>query len=305
MEACPYCDLPIWEPSPEHVFPRSIGGTGLVIGVHAACNRRANTTIDQPLAHCGHVLSARAAVGVASARTGAPYEEKLTGETILMVRPPDGADCDLRDNEGLLELLRSSAPYGVPGSKVQVRRRGDELTTRLLPNPVPSEDGIFDVYTTDDTEGSESDRVDPYTVVAFVKARRTCSHPVDTWRRFTAKVGTAAIHVLRQSDVVLDNGFPVREILSPDDFRAVGSALRDIAFGAGAGGDVAREPFATKKNERPKPMHVAGFGDKDGKAVMAVRLFDSLNYRIDLPDVEVRQPVQLSIDAAVAHGRAC
>jgi hypothetical protein len=43
----------------------------------------------------------------------------LAGETVLMVRPPEGADYDLHDQDGLVELLLSSQPYGVPGTKTQ------------------------------------------------------------------------------------------------------------------------------------------------------------------------------------------
>jgi hypothetical protein len=119
VETCPYCDRPLRERSPEHVFPRSIGSNGLVLGVHATCNRRANSSIDNPLVRCGHLRAARAAVGIASHRTGSAYEEKLAGETVLMVRPPEGADYDLHDQDGLVELLLSSQPYGVPGTKTQ------------------------------------------------------------------------------------------------------------------------------------------------------------------------------------------
>ncbi len=302
METCPYCDRPLRERSPEHVFPRSIGANGLVLGVHATCNRRANSSIDNPLVRCGHVRAARAAVGIASHRTGSAYEEKLAGETVLMVRPPEGADYDLHDQDGLVELLLSSQPYGVPGTKVQIGRRGDKLTTRLLPNPIRSADGVLDVYTTDDDHGDEPEHVDPFTVLVLVEARRACSHPVDIRRRFTAKVGIAAIHVLTRSDVVLDDGFRARELLSKTGFRDLGAALREIAFGAGTDGVMASEPFATEENARPKPVHMVGLADHSGTAVVAVRLFDSLNYRISIPDVQLRHPVQISIDLAVADG---
>lgn len=304
METCPYCDGPLREQSPEHVFPRSIGGNGLVLGVHAACNRRANSSIDNPLVHCGHLRAARAAVGIASHRTGAAYEEMVAGETVLMVRPPEGADYDLRDQDGLVELFRSSEPYGVPGTKVQIGRRGDELSTRLLPNPIRTADGVLDVYTTDDDQGDESEHAGPVTVLVLVEARRACSHPSDTWRRLTAKVGIAAIHLLVRSDFVLEDGFRARELLSSTGFRDLGAALREIAFGAGTNGVTVSEPFATEEIARPKPVHVAGLADHSGTAVVAVRLFDSLNYRIGIPDVQVRHPVQISIDLAVADGRS-
>lgn len=302
METCPYCDGPLREQSPEHVFPRSIGGNGLILGVHPTCNRRANASIDNLLVHCAHVRAARAAVGIASHRTGRAYEEKLAGETVLMVRPPAGADYDLRDQDRLVDLFRSSEPYGVPGSKVQIRRRGDELTTRLLPNPIRAADGGLDVFTTDDDQGTEAENVEPYNVLVLVEARRACSHPADTWRRFTAKVGIAAIHVLARSDVALEDGFRVRDLLSPTDFCGLGAALREIAFGAHTTGLTASEPFATEENARPMPTHLAGLADNRGTAVVAVRLFDSLNYRISIPGVQVQHPVQISIDLAVADG---
>jgi hypothetical protein len=301
---CPYCDGPLRKQSPEHVFPRSIGGNRLVLGVHQACNRRANSSIDNPLVHCGHVRAARAAVGIASHRTGTAYNENLAGETVLMVRPPEGADYDLRNNDSLVELFRSSESYGVPGTKVQISRRGDDLTTRLLPNPIRAADGVLNVYTTDDDRGAESKHVDPHTVLALVKVGRVCSHPVDTWRRFTAKVGIAAIHVLEHSDVTLEDGFRVRDVLSSTGFRDLGDALREIAFGAGTNGVTASEPFATEEHPRPKSVHIAGLADDSGTAVVAVRLFDSLNYRITIPDVQVRHPVQISIDLPVADGRS-
>ena len=124
----------------------------------------------------------------------------MAGQTVLMVRPPEGADYELRDQETLVELFRSSEPYGVPGTKVQIGRRGSELTTRLLPNPIRSADGVLNVFTTDN-QGGEAEHVDPYTVLVLVEARVACSHPVDIWRRFTAKVGIAATHVLARSDV--------------------------------------------------------------------------------------------------------
>ena len=303
METCLYCDAPMLEQSPEHVFPRSIGGDGLVVGVHPACNRRANALIDNPLVRCGHVRAARAAVGIVSHRTGSPYEEQLAGETMLMVRPPEGADSDLSDQERLSELFRSSEPYGVPGTKVQVSRRRDELRTRMLPNPIRSDDGVF-VYTTDDDRGGVSEHVDPYTVLVLVEARRACSHADDTWRRFTAKVGIATIHLLGRSDVVLDDGLPARDVMSAAGFRDLGAALREMAFGAGAsGGDTRSEPFATGKDDRPRPVHLAGLADHGGAAVVAVRLFDWLNYRVIIPGVQVRRPVQISIDLAVADDR--
>ena len=46
----------------------------------------------------------------------------------------------------------------------------------------------------------------------------------------------------------------------------------------------------------------ARLADHSGTAVVAVRLFDSLNYRISIPGVEVRHPVQISMDLAVADG---
>jgi hypothetical protein len=208
----------------------------------------------------------------------------------------------LRCQDSLVELFRSSESYGVPGTKVQIGRRGDKLTTRLLPNPIRAADGVLDVYTTDDDRAGESQHVDPYTVLVLVEARRVCSHPVDTWRRFTAKVGIAAIHVLARSDVVLEDGFLVRELLSATGFRDLGAALREIAFGAGTDGVTASEPFATEENARPGPVHMAGLANHSGTAVVAVRLFDSLNYRISIPDVQVRHPVQISIDLAVADG---
>jgi hypothetical protein len=300
VESCPYCDGPLWEQSPEHVFPRSIGGNGLVISVHQACNYRANSSIDNPLVRCAHVRAARAAAGIASHRTGAAYEETLAGETVLMVRPPEGTEYDLRDQDRLVELFRSSEPYGVPGTRVQIGRRGDELTTRLLPNPIRFPDGVLDVFTTDDDRGGEAERVDPYTVLVLVAALRVCSHPVDAWRRFTAKVGIATIHVLARSDLVLEDGFCVREVLSATGFRHLGAALREIAFGAHTNGVTASEPFATEENARPMPTHRAGLADDSGNAVVAVRLFDLLNYRISVPDVQVRHPVQISIDLAGA-----
>jgi hypothetical protein len=66
------------------------------------------------------------------------------------------------------------------------------------------------------------------------------------------------------------------------------------ASGPGTGGELASEPFATEENDRPRPLHVAGLADDDGTAVVAVRLFDSLNYRICIPGLQVRHPVQLS-----------
>lgn len=303
VETCPYCTAPMREQSPEHVFPRSIGGDGFVVDIHPACNRRANALIDNPLVRCGHVRAARAAVGIGSHRTGSPYEEQLTGETVLMVRPPEGADYDLRDQEGLLGLFRSSEPYGVPGTKVQVGRRRDELRTRMLPNPVRSADGVF-VYTTDDDQVGASEHVDPYTVLVLVEARRACSHAEDTWRRFTAKVGIATIHLLERSDVVLDDGFPARDVMSATGFHDLGAALREMAFGADASGaDTRSEPFATGKDDRPASVHIAGLADNGGAAVVAVRLFDYLNYRVIIHDVQVRHPVQISIDLAVADGR--
>lgn len=311
VETCPYCSTSMCEGSPEHVFPRSIGGDGLVIDVHPACNRLANALIDNPLVRCGHVRAARAAVGIVSHRTGSPYEEQLAGETVLMVRPPEGADYDLRDQEGLLELFRSSEPYGVPGTRVQVARRGDVLRTRMLPNPIRSADGVL-VYTTDDDQSGDSgdriddsEHVDPYHVLVLVETRRACSHAEDTWRRFTAKVGIATIHLLGRADTVLDDGFPAREVLSAAGFRDLGAALREMAFGAGAGGeDTMSEPFATARDDRPRAVHMAGLAEDRGAAIVAVRLFDSLNFRVIVPGVRVRHPVQISVDLAVADGRS-
>lgn len=290
------------EQSPEHVFPRSIGGDGLVIGVHPECNGRANSSIDNRLVQCGHLRAARAAVGLVSHRTGSPYEEKLTGEVLFMVRPHAGAECDRGDDEGLLELFRSSEPYGVPGTKVQVGRRADELTTRLLPNRIRSGEGVFESYKTVDAHVGETEGVDPYTVLVLAAVRRRCLHPTGTWHRFTAKVGIALIHVLGRSSVLLDDGFPVREILTSNGFATLGGVLREIAFGPGTRKDIASEPFATDENDQPRPLHITGLADHSGTAVLAVRLFDSLNHRISIPGVQVQRPVQLSIDVTVAHG---
>lgn len=282
------------ESTPEHVFPRSVGG-GLVIPVHQGCNDHANRKIDNFLVQCGHVQWARADVGIRTPR-GVPYREKLLGTTKLMVRPANSPD----DSRDLATAFGDGEAIGGAGVRMQFSISKGEVThVRVLPNPIPHPEGGLQSFTSEDLDTSlveSSQTFEPYEVLLLVQARRECRHPRDMWRRFTAKVALGWLVALRNTDAVFEDGFPARESLTEEGYRRLGQKLRQLAFEDPAADGVAAEPSRVAASDNPTPRHVVGITGKGQGALVVLQLFRYLAYHIHLSGVEVRHVVHTQID---------
>lgn len=282
--------------SPEHVIPRSVGGHAWTIAVHPGCNRRANKAIDGLLPQCGHIRHARAEVGVTDPRSGAPYEEQLLGTTMLMTRPTPGSEVDIADSAELVEVFKGGTDYGGIGARVQVSKgRGNDIRARFVGNPVLAADGTVDRFVSDDqADAQEDDSFEPFTVLCLVEASRQCWHGPDMWARFTAKVGLGLISLLSTSEEEFEDGAPVRASIGSDAYDRLGQHLRRLAFGP-SGGQFPDHPYRTATPERPMAEHMVGVADVEGHAVLIVRLFGYLNYRLEFVDVAVDHDVAMTI----------
>jgi hypothetical protein len=283
--------------SPEHVLPRSTGDARWIVDVHPYCNARANQLIDTPLIRCRHLRAARAEARIAPYRSEHPYEETLVGETVLMVRVPVEQEHDHVSMEEVLERLRSGAPYAGPGGRVRVSLRGDEVAARFLPNPIYKADGSIDVFENDDGREPEPPPPDfePIDVLAVAKFQRRCSHPPDTWKRFTAKVGLALLHECIKEGAVLEDGFPLNRILPVDAFSELGSTLRRIAFSSVVDESVPPGPYTIRESQRAVARHTVGLLANDGNAEVIIQLFQSLTYRVTVSDIPLLRSIELSV----------
>lgn len=212
-----------------------------------------------------------------------------------MVRVRAGRAYDIRDVDSLREAFRTGDDYGGRGAKVQISRHGERVAATFVPNPVRDTDGILSTFSGEVGDGSPDPGFEPFTVLAVVEARRRCSHPDDTWARFTAKVGIGLAHLLRRSTAELDDGFGTADALSSDGYDALVDELRRIAFGSECDAVHEAEPDWIATGDGRGPLHTVGLLKRDAHAVIVVQLFGELRYELAAPGVDVRHAVQLSV----------
>jgi hypothetical protein len=223
----------------------------------------------------------------------------------MMVRPAASGGVDVRDTDEVLRAFKEGVDFGGSGSRVHISLRGqDDIATRFLPNPVPAAHGGVDVFVSSDEDSDEDSDADssfePFNVLALVEFSRNCSHESDVWPRFAAKVGLGLIALLGDSTSALEDGTPVGECLGPDATHSLAAQLRRIAFGEHCAARHPSHPYATAEPGAPTAEHVIGFVSVDDHAVLLIRLFHHLNYRLDFTDVAVDHPVQVTMPVTKA-----